>query len=111
MKRNNDTMVLSNSRQAANVCNWWGISVKKKKIIFIVLGIIVVAGGLFATIRMKQNGVVTVQTGRTLKQDLTSIVTASGEIKPRNYINIGANAFGRITDLLVKEGSRPARQR
>lgn len=77
---------------------------KKKKLLFIVLGVLVVAGGLFATIRMKQNGVVTVQTGRTVKQDLTSIVTASGEIKPRNYINIGANAFGRITDLLVKEG-------
>ncbi len=78
----------------------------KKKLIFIVLGIIVVGGGVFASIRMKQNGVVTVQTGRTVRQDLTSLVTASGEIKPRNYINIGANAFGRITDLLVKEGDR-----
>ncbi|MGA3205902.1 MAG: efflux RND transporter periplasmic adaptor subunit, partial [Bryobacteraceae bacterium] len=38
------------------------------------------------------------------KSDLTSIVTASGEIKPRNYINIGANAQGRITQILVKEG-------
>src|SRR5437762_11001195 len=53
---------------------------------------------------MKQNGIVAVQTGRTVRQDLISQVTASGEIKPRNYINIGANAFGRITDLLVKEG-------
>jgi HlyD family secretion protein len=33
-------------------------------------------------------------------------VTASGEVKPRNYINIGANAQGRIVDLLVKEGDR-----
>ena len=102
-------MVLSNSWQSTNVCNGWGISVKKKKWIFIIVGILVVAGGLYATIRMKQNGVVTVQTGRTLKQDLTSIVTASGEIKPRNYINIGANAFGRITDLLVKEGDHVRR--
>ena len=31
-------------------------------------------------------------------------MTASGEIKPRNYINIGANAQGRIIELLVKEG-------
>ena len=102
-------MVVSNSWQSTNVCNGWGISVKKKKWIFIILGVLVVAGGLYATIRMKQNGVVTVQTGRTLKQDLTSIVTASGEIKPRNYINIGANAFGRITDLLVKEGDHVRR--
>ena len=41
---------------------------------------------------------------RSCKQDLTSLVTASGEIKPKNYINIGANAIGSITELLVKEG-------
>jgi len=47
-----------------------------------------------------------VETGRVLRQDLVSQVTASGEIKPRNYINIGANAQGQITDLLVREGDR-----
>ena len=31
-------------------------------------------------------------------------MTASGEIKPKNYINIGANAMGIITEILVKEG-------
>ena len=36
----------------------------------------------------------------------TSLVTASGEIKPKNYINIGANAQGEIKELLVKEGDR-----
>jgi HlyD family secretion protein len=36
--------------------------------------------------------------------DLAAIVTSSGEIKPKNYINIGANAFGNITQILVKEG-------
>jgi HlyD family secretion protein len=41
-----------------------------------------------------------------LRQDLSSIVTASGEIKPKNYINIGANAQGVITQILVKEGDR-----
>jgi HlyD family secretion protein len=41
-----------------------------------------------------------------VRQDLTSQVTASGEVKPKNYINIGANAMGDITDLLVKEGDR-----
>jgi len=52
---------------------------------------------------------VTVQTGLASKSDLTSVVTASGEIKPRNYINIGANAQGRITQLLVKEGDHVAK--
>ncbi len=31
-------------------------------------------------------------------------VTASGEIKPKVYVNIGANAMGKITHLYVKEG-------
>ncbi|PYT25438.1 MAG: secretion protein HlyD, partial [Acidobacteria bacterium] len=32
------------------------------------------------------------------------LVTASGEIKPRKYINIGANASGELTEIPVKEG-------
>jgi HlyD family secretion protein len=50
--------------------------------------------------------VVTVQTGKAQQQDLSSIVSASGEIKPKTYVNIGANAFGKITHLYVKEGDR-----
>jgi HlyD family secretion protein len=70
--------------------------------------LLVVAGGVFASIRYSQRGVVTVQTGRAFRTDLTSIVTASGEVKPRNYINIGANTQGAapITAILVKEGDR-----
>ncbi len=67
-----------------------------------------IAGGILAGIRIKNRGVVTVQTALTARTDLTSIVTASGEVKPRNYINIGANTQGPapITALLVKEGER-----
>jgi HlyD family secretion protein len=49
-------------------------------------------------------GVITVQTARAERQDLSSIVSASGEIRPKTYVNIGANAFGKITHLYVKEG-------
>jgi HlyD family secretion protein len=34
------------------------------------------------------------------------VVSASGEIKPKTYVNIGANAFGKIIKLHVKEGER-----
>jgi HlyD family secretion protein len=34
------------------------------------------------------------------------VVSASGEIKPKTYANIGANAFGKIIKLHVKEGER-----
>jgi len=67
---------------------------------------LLIAGGVFGGMRWSQRDLVTVQTGLAARTDLTSLVTASGEIKPRNYINIGANAQGRIIDLLVKEGDR-----
>src|SRR5215467_9231005 len=56
------------------------------------------------TVYQSHKNVVTVQTGKVQREDLSAIVSASGEIKPKNYVNIGANAFGKITHLYVKEG-------
>ena len=77
---------------------------RKWKWILGIGGVIVVAGGVFASVKMSQRGIVTVQTGKVVKTDLTSYVTASGEIKPRDYYNIGANVMGRIVAINVKEG-------
>lgn len=81
---------------------------KWKWILGITVTLVVVIGGAVAY-KMKDRNVVTVQTGKAVRQDLVSLVTASGEIKPRNYVNIGANVMGRITDLNVKEGDRVQR--
>jgi len=56
------------------------------------------------TVHQSSKNVVTVQTGKVQRQDLATVVSASGEIKPKTYVNIGANAFGKITHLYVKEG-------
>ena len=58
------------------------------------------------TVYQSHKNVVTVQTAKAQRQDLAAVVSASGEIKPKNYVNIGANAFGKITHLYVKEGER-----
>ena len=80
---------------------------KTQSKILILLGALVLAGaGIYASVVYSNKGVVSVQTSRVARQDLTSQVTASGEIKPRNYINIGANAMGQLTEILVKEGDR-----
>ena len=80
---------------------------KTKWKVSIAVGAVAVAAiGVYASTVISKRGIVTVQTSRVIRQDLTSIVTASGEIKPKNYINIGANAVGDITELLVKEGDR-----
>jgi HlyD family secretion protein len=58
------------------------------------------------TVYQSRKNLVTVQTGKAQKQNLTSVVSASGEVKPKTYVNIGANAFGKIVKLHVKEGDR-----
>ena len=58
------------------------------------------------TVYQSHKNLVTVQTGIAQRQDLSSVVSASGEIKPKTYVNIGANAFGKIVKLYVKEGDR-----
>jgi HlyD family secretion protein len=45
-----------------------------------------------------------VQTGHVTKADLTSIVTASGEVRPKNYTNVLGEGIGKITEIVVKEG-------
>ncbi len=76
----------------------------KWKVIITLAALLVAAIGVYASTVYSKRGVVTVQTGQVTRGDLAAIVTSSGEIKPKNYINIGANAFGNITQILVKEG-------
>src|SRR2546428_9343472 len=69
-------------------------------------GVVALLGGIVLfSVNQANKGVVTVQTAKVAKQDsLVSLVTASGEIKPTTYTNVTAQAFGRITAILVKEG-------
>ncbi len=69
-------------------------------------GVVVVAGGIVLfSVKQANKGVVTVQTSKVGTQDLVSLVTASGEVKPTTYTNVTAQGFGRITDIVVKEGA------
>ncbi len=78
----------------------------RKKFALIAIGVVALAAIVGFTALQSRKGVVTVQTGKAVREDLTAVVTASGEIKPKIYVNIGANAFGKITHLYVKEGDR-----
>jgi HlyD family secretion protein len=80
---------------------------KTWKKVLIGVGAVLVLGILVAvTVYQSQKNVVKVQSGKVQKQNLASVVSASGEIKPKTYVNIGANAFGKIIKLHVKEGDR-----
>ena len=73
--------------------------------VMIGVGAAAVLGGMvWYSINRANQGVVSVQTGRVQRQDLTSVVTASGEIRPRDYTNVLGEGFGKIIDIAVKEG-------
>jgi HlyD family secretion protein len=70
-------------------------------------GALVLGGIVLFSINQANKGVVTVQTAKVASQEkLISLVTASGEIKPTTYTNVTAQGFGRITQILVKEGDK-----
>ena len=71
--------------------------------------LLVVALIISFTVHQSRKNLVTVQTGKAQRQDLATVVSASGEIKPKTYVNIGANAYGKITHLYVKEGDHVKR--
>src|SRR6266576_556605 len=77
-----------------------------KKIGIVAGGVVLLLAIVGFTVYQSHKNVVTVQTGKVQRLDLASVVGASGEIKPKTYVNIGANAFGKITKLYVKEGDR-----
>ena len=75
------------------------------KKISLVVGLLVVLGLIaFGIIQHNRAGIVKVTTSKVVRQDLVAMVSGTGQIKPKTYVNVGATAFGRITRLDVKEG-------
>ena len=76
----------------------------KKRVIIIVVVAVVLGLVVWGSVAFSGSSAPEVTTGKVGREDLASIVSASGEIKPKTYVNIGANAFGKIVRLYVKEG-------
>jgi HlyD family secretion protein len=77
-----------------------------KKILLIVLAVIVAGVLVGVMVYKQQSGYTKVLSAKLAKQDLSTIVSGTGQIKPKTYVNLGATAMGRITHLYVKEGDR-----
>ena len=77
-----------------------------KKILLIILAVVVTAGLVAAFIYKQQSGFTKVLTAKVVKQDLSTVVSGTGQIRSKYYVNLGATAMGRITHLYVKEGER-----
>ena len=76
----------------------------KGKIAGILGGVLLLAAVVAFTVVRAQSGYTKVLTGKVERGDLQTVVSGTGQIKPKTYANIGATAFGRITRLYVKEG-------
>jgi HlyD family secretion protein len=75
-----------------------------KKILLIILAAVVVTGLVAFFIYRQQSGYTKVLTAKIARQELTTVVSGTGQIKPKTYMNVGATSFGRITHFYVKEG-------
>src|ERR1051326_5596942 len=76
----------------------------KKKLILAVILMVTIGSMVGYGLVARNRGLVAVQAGKALRQDLTQTVTANGEIKPKKYVNISSNMMGRIVRMPVKEG-------
>ena len=77
-----------------------------KKVCLIVAGLVLIGAIVGVSYYKSHEGIVEVQTGKAARQELASVVTASGEIRPKTFVNVGANAMGKIIKLYVKEGDK-----
>ena len=77
-----------------------------KKVTLLIVGVVALLALAIGGVVWSKQGTVTVQTGKVQRGDLTQIVTANGEVKPvqQNQANVNANSYGKITEILVKEG-------
>ena len=77
---------------------------RRKIIIFSAIGAVLVALTLVAVFKKKEP-VITVQTEKTTRRNLTELVVANGKIQPVTQVVISPEVAGEIIALPVKEGN------
>jgi HlyD family secretion protein len=79
--------------------------IKRHKKALIIAAIVFVLGLIILlNLRSKSEPAVKVNVEKVGRQDLTSIISASGEVKPKKNVEISAHVPGRIVKIGVKEG-------
>ena len=76
---------------------------RRKTLIFGVIGL-VIAGLTTAAILRKREVVITIQTEKVERRNVTEIVVANGKIQPVLQVKISPEVSGEIIELPVKEG-------
>jgi HlyD family secretion protein len=79
---------------------------RKKKIVIGVVVVLIGAAAVGANLWFKRNTSPTVNVEAVQSRDLKAIVSASGTIQPKRFVNMSAVQMGRVTRLAVEEGDR-----
>jgi HlyD family secretion protein len=76
-----------------------------RKKVLITLGVVAVGAAVVAAnFYFKREQGKEVATEALKKRDLEAVVSASGKVQAKRFVNISADTVGRITDLAVEEG-------
>jgi HlyD family secretion protein len=88
------------------MANGKNVKSRKKKIIWIVLGVVLLLIILKMTVCGKKDPGIMVQTEKAARRDITQLVSATGIINPVYMVAITPEVTGEIVELPVKEGDR-----
>jgi HlyD family secretion protein len=77
---------------------------RRRKVVLGISAAIVLLLIAVSVVNRRRAQIVAVQIGEVKRLNLTSAVTASGEIRPRHYVNITSQTFGKIVEIAVSEG-------
>src|SRR5215471_16902177 len=76
---------------------------RRRVIVFSLIGLVLAGLGGVAAFR-KREAVITIQTEKVTRRDLTEKVVANGKIQPVLQVKISPEVSGEIIDLPIKEG-------
>src|SRR6266540_2073981 len=76
---------------------------RRKIIVFTIIGVVLVGLTVMAAFK-RRDVLITVQTEKVARRDLTEIVVANGRIQPVLQVKISPEVSGEIIELPVKEG-------
>jgi HlyD family secretion protein len=82
---------------------------KNKKWIFILAAVVIIGLLIVLNLGTKREKSIKAVVEKVSRQDLTSLISASGEIKPKKMVNLSAQIPGRVVKIGVQEGQEVKR--
>ncbi len=80
------------------------MAAKRSRIIIAVVAVAVIGGIVAFNVIKDRRKRVDVRTESVGRRDLTATVSASGEVRPKRFVDVSSNVSGRITHMSVREG-------